>query len=323
MSEVNLGALKKVNVRSKWSNEALNFTPWLAKPENIVKLGAAIGLELQVESIEVSVGPFAADILAKDVGTGHYVVIENQLEKTDHDHLGKAITYASVLDASAIVWIATEFTEEHQKALDWLNDNTSTDIGFYGVILELWQIDDSKPAIRFNVVSRAHESVRKTAVARATEGLTDVKRMQLEFWIQFREKLIKTKKLPSVQAAHAQYWYDVSLGRTGIGLSNIANTYDNKIGVRVYIGNKIADVALPQLLVMKETIEAEIGHELEWDPNPDNRDKVIMLKRDADLTKRENWDEYLEWLVDMTLRFRKAFSGRVKSLDFTQAPVTQ
>lgn len=319
MAEVDLGLLRKVNVRSKWPNEASDFTPWLARPENITKLGLALGLELQVENIEVSVGPFSADILAKDVGTGHYVVIENQLGKTDHDHLGKAITYASVLDASAIVWIATEFTEEHQKALDWLNDNTATEIGFYGVVVELWQIDDSKPALKFNVLSKANEAVRKTAVTKAAaEGLTDATRLQLEFWTEFRERLLKTKQLPSVQKAHPQYWYDVSLGRTGINLSNIADTYDNKIGVRVYIANKIAGIALPPLMAMKEDIEKEIGHKLEWDPNTGARDKVIRVKRDADLNKREKWDEYLNWLVDMTLRFRKAFSERIKKLDLNK-----
>src|SRR3989339_515114 len=122
--EQELGNLKKINIRKYFPSESSDFTPWLASEENIAKLGSSIGIELEVENTEVSVGPYSADILAKDIGTGKYVVIENQLEKTNHDHLGKAITYASVLDASAIIWIANEFTEEHKKALDWLNDHT-------------------------------------------------------------------------------------------------------------------------------------------------------------------------------------------------------
>ena len=316
--ETDLGNLKKVNIRKKWPDEASDFTPWLAREENIEKLSLALGLELQVENIEVSVGPYSADILAKDVGSDRYVVIENQLGKTNHDHLGKLITYGSVLDASANVWITSEFTEEHKKALDWLNDHTSDEISFYGVILELWQIDDSKPAVRFNVISKPADIIRQTAITKASENLSETKKLQLEFWTKFREKLSKRKEIPSVQSARPQYWFDVSLGRSGIHLSNTANTFDNKIGVRVYISNKVANVALPQLLQMKEEIEAEIGEKLEWDPNPENLDKTIGLKRDADLTKRESWGEYLDWLTDMTIKFRKTFSNRVKSLDLTK-----
>ncbi|NQE53172.1 hypothetical protein C5S29_06230, partial [ANME-1 cluster archaeon GoMg3.2] len=127
---MDLGNLKKVNIRKKWPDETSDFTPWLAREENMEKLSLALGLELQVENIEVSVGPYSADILAKDVGSDRYVVIENQLRKTNHDHLGKLITYGSVLDASANVWITSEFTEEHKKALDWLNDHTSDEISF-------------------------------------------------------------------------------------------------------------------------------------------------------------------------------------------------
>ena len=316
--DADLGNLKKVNLRKKWPDEASDFTPWLAREENIEKLSLALGLELQVENIEVSVGPYSADILAKDVGSDRYVVIENQLKKTNHDHLGKLITYGSVLDASANIWITSEFTEEHKKALDWLNDHTSDEISFYGVILELWQIDDSKPAVRFNVISKPADIIRQTAIKKASENLTETKKLQLEFWTKFREKLSKRKEIPSVQSARPQYWFDVSLGRSGINLSNTANTFDNKIGVRVYISNKVASVALPQLLQMKEEIEAEIGEKLEWDPNPENLDKTIGLKRDADLTKRESWGEYLDWLTDMTIKFRKTFSNRVKSLDLTK-----
>jgi len=316
--ETDLGNLKKVNIRKKWPDEASDFTPWLAREENIEKLSLALGLELQVENIEVSVGPYSADILAKDVGSDRYVVIENQLRKTNHDHLGKLITYGSVLDASANVWITSEFTEEHKKALDWLNDHTSDEISFYGVILELWQIDDSKPAVRFNVISKPADIIRQTAITKASENLSETKKLQLDFWTKFREKLSKRKEIPSVQSARPRYWFNVSLGRSGIHLSNTANTFDNKIGVRVYIGNKVANVALPQLLQMREEIEAEIGEKLEWDPNPENLDKTIGLKRDADLTKRENWEEYLDWLTDMTIKFRKTFSKRVKSLDLTK-----
>lgn len=313
-----LGKLKKRNVREIWSHEASDFTPWLAKEENIAELGKALGLELEVEGTEVAVGPYSADILVKDAGSNDYYVIENQLEKTDHDHLGKAITYASVLDAVGIIWIASNFTEEHKKALDWLNDHTSNSIFFYGVSLELWSIDDSKPAVKFNVVSQPTEIVRQTAISKSTDSLTPTRKLQLEFWTKFREKLKEQPEIPSVQTARPQYWYDVSLGRSGIHLSNIASTTYNQIGVRVYIHNKIADNALNQLMQYKDEIESEIGEKLEWNPNPDNRDKIISLKRDANIEDKNKWDEYLEWLVDRTVKFRRAFGKRVKTMNFEQ-----
>lgn len=305
-----LGILKTVTPRQKWNNEARDFTPWLAN--NISELNKALGLELEVENTEVSVGPYSADILAKDTGTDNYVVIENQLEKTNHDHLGKAITYASVLDASMIIWIATEFTEEHKKSLDWLNDHTNDEISFYGVQLELWQIDESKAALRFNVISKPNQAVRQAARSKANEDLSDKRKFQFDFWSKFKEKLAKTKKIPSLQTPRPQYWFDVTLGKSYIHISNTCNTDDNTVGVRIYIGNKIADTMLPFLESNKDEIESSIGQKLIWNPNPDNRDKVIILQHTTDFEDERKLDESLNWLVDYTIKFRETFSKIIK-----------
>lgn len=305
-----LGILKTVTPRQKWNNEARDFTPWLAN--NISELNKALGLELEVENTEVSVGPYSADILAKDTGTDNYVVIENQLEKTNHDHLGKAITYASVLDASMIIWIATEFTEEHKKSLDWLNDHTNDEISFYGVQLELWQIDESKAALRFNVISKPNQAVRQAARSKANEDLSDKRKFQFDFWSKFKEKLAKTKKIPSLQTPRPQYWFDVTLGKSYIHISNTCNTDDNTVGVRIYTGKKIADTMLPFLESKKDEIEASIGQKLIWNPNPDNRDKVIILQHTTDFEDEKKLDESLNWLVDYTIKFRETFSKIIK-----------
>lgn len=305
-----LGELKLVPVRRLWTNEARDFTPWLA--QNIQMLNNAIGLELEVESVEVACGPFSADILAKDTGTGKYIVIENQLEKTNHDHLGKAITYASVLDASSIIWIATNFTEEHKKAMDWLNDHTAEDISFYGVQVELWQINDSDPAVKLNVISSPNEAVRQAAKTKVNEEMTDAKKLQLNFWTKFSQKLLATKQVPSVQKPRPQYWFDVTLGKSYVHLSNTCNTDNNKVSVRVYIGNKIADLMLPYFETKKEEIEKAIGEKLEWNPNPENRDKVIILSHETDFNNPSKVDEAVDWLVNNTLKFRQVFSKAVK-----------
>jgi hypothetical protein len=313
------GKLTLLELREQFADETSDFTPWLAEEENMAQLSSALGIELELENTEVSVGPYWADILAKDAGTGRYVVIENQLAKTNHDHLGKAITYAAVLEASAVVWISSEFTDEHKKALDWLNDHTLDDIFFYGVLVQLWQIDSSRPALRFNVICRPADIIRQTAIAKASEELSETKKLQLDFWTEFRKRLLERKEIPSVQTPRPQYWYDVSLGRSGINLSNTANTFDKRIGVRVYINNKIADLALPQLLNERMEIEAEIGSELIWDPHTEARDKVIGLYLDADLERKDKWKDYLDWMTDTTIKFRRAFSRRVKKLNLTRS----
>lgn len=305
-----LGILKTVAPRQKWINEARDFTPWLSN--NIEELGNALGLELEVENIEVAVGPYSADILAKDTGTGQYVVIENQLEKTNHDHLGKAITYASVLDASTIIWIATDFTPEHRKALDWLNDHTSENISIYGVQLELWQIDDSKAALKFNVVCKPNDAVRQAARAIATDELSESKKTQYEFWTKFRDKLATTREIPSLQTPRPQYWFDVTLGKSYIHLSNTCNTDQNTVGVRVYIGSRIAETMLPYLESRKTEIETELGETLTWNPNPDNRDKVITITKQTDFRNERQVEEALDWLVQKTINFRNVFSKIIR-----------
>ena len=309
-----LGKIHKVDVCRVWKNEATHFTPWLASDDNISELSNAVGIELEVDKVEASVGPYSADILAKDTGTGKYVIIENQLGKTNHDHLGKAITYGSVLDAGTVIWIAKEFTEQHQRALDWLNEYTSDELSFYGVQVEIWQIDDSRPAVRFNVISRPAEIKREDATGKSKTELSDTKKLQFEFWSEFRKKLLSSKIVSSAQKATPKYWFNVPLGKSDIVLSNFVNTWNNHVGVRVYISNKIADWALPQLEAQKEKIENEIGSKLQWNPNPENRDKVIVIKKDVNLQNRDEWDDSITWMVDMVKRFRKAFMPRIKKL---------
>lgn len=305
-----MGILKTVAPRQKWINEARDFTPWLSN--NIEELGSALGLELEVENIEVAVGPYSADILAKDTGTGQYVVIENQLEKTNHDHLGKSITYASVLDASTIIWVATDFTPEHKKAVDWLNDHTSDNISIYGVQLELWQIDNSRAAVKFNVVCKPNDAVMRIARAIATDELTESKRFQFEFWTKFRDKLALTRTIPSLQTPRPQYWFDVTLGKSYIHLSNTCNTDQNTVGVRVYIGSRIAETMLPYLESRKAEIETELGEVLTWNPNPENRDKVITITKQTDFRNERQVEEALDWLVQKTINFRNVFSKIIR-----------
>jgi hypothetical protein len=263
------------------------------------------------------VGPFSADILAKN-SSGEFIIIENQFGKTDHDHLGKLLTYAATLNASALVWIAERFTDEHRKTIEWLNDHTNNNLSLFAVELELWQIDDSKPAVQFNVLSEPSEIVRQATAAREAGPLSEARQVQGEFWTGFRELLLAKKIVVSAQAARPQYWFNVSLGRSFIHLSNIASVADGRIGIRVYISNRVASEALPQLEAQKSGIESEIGSLLKWNPNPSAIDKVILLDRAADLNDRSKWPEYFEWLCEQVSRFKRAFEPRIKQLKYPQ-----
>lgn len=269
-------------------------------------------MDLQLDRIEVPVGPYSADILAKDA-SGEYVVIENQFGKTDHDHLGKLLTYSAALGASSVIWIAERFTDEHRKAMDWLNEKTIDSFSLYAVQLEVLQIDDSAPAIRFNVISQPNEVVRAATAAKEAGPRTETQQLQLEFWTMFQKRLEK-KVVPSAQTPRPQYWFDVRLGRSNIFLSNIVDTSGERIGVRVYLGNRIAEPALDQLTKQKSAIEAEIGENLSWNPTPENRDKIIGLFRNVDLSNRDAWPDYVDWMVGYVAKFRKAFAPRVKAL---------
>lgn len=310
MMSVELGKIKIVPVRTIWKHEANDFTPWLYN--HIQELSDALGIELEVEDVEVPVGPYYADILAKDTGTGKYVVIENQLEKTDHDHLGKCLTYASVLDASTVIWLASNFTDEHKKALDWLNDHTSDELAFYGIKLELLQINESLPAVNFNIVSQPNDVVKQVTKRKDNSELSETRMTQLKFWEAFKASLQQTSKITKLQTPRPQYWFDIALGKSGIHLSNTFNTNENVIGLRVYIGSKEVPKWLPYFEEHKTDIEHQLGQKLEWSPNSNAKDKVITLTKSFDLTNETKWQEPIKWLTENTVRFYEVFSQLVK-----------
>ena len=275
-----LGKLEKVDLRQIWSSEASEFTPWLAKEDNLKLLGDAIGLDLELESQEKNVGPFRADILCKETANNTWVLIENQLARTDHSHLGQILTYAAGLNAVTIVWVSTRFTDEHRATLEWLNDVTGEEINFFGIEIELWRIGDSSVAPKFNIVAKPNEWTKGGgSTERVRKGeLTETKQLQLEFWTNFRELCLENSKIIRPTKPLPQHWMNISIGRSGFKLTAIASFFDSatltfdrqEVRAEFEIYDKNSKAYYVVLENEKNEIESEVGEPLTW-YNPENK----------------------------------------------------
>ncbi len=219
-SKKTLGSLQRVDLRDFWEDEAREFTPWLAQEQNLRLLGEAIDIELECEATESRVGAFKADIVAKEVGTEDRVIIENQLERTNHDHLGKLLTYASGLGARVVVWVASEITDEHRRALDWLNEITGEQFSFFALEIELWRIGNSEPAPKFNLVCRPNDWAKSLIGPESPSEPTETKLSQLEFWKGLVDFAKAKGTALSLRKPRPQHWYNLAVGRSQFNLSS-------------------------------------------------------------------------------------------------------
>lgn len=230
-----LDHLKKVELRKVWPHEALDFTKWLSSPANLNMLGEAVGVELELIETESSVGSFNVDIYAQEAGTGRKVIIENQLEETNHDHLGKVITYAAGKGAQVIVWVVSHARDEHRQAIEWLNEHTDNDSGFFLVEIELWTIGDSKPAPRFNVVEQPNEW---TKALRLSENLSETERVKLSYWTKYREIARSTPnflKVFSPQKPTKDHWSTLRCGTSAYHIALLIDTQHGRTGIEFYV----------------------------------------------------------------------------------------
>ena len=327
-----LGRLEKVDPRIYWEREDIDFTPWLALVENIKLLGDTIGIELEVEAQEKGVGLFRADILCKDTATDHWVLVENQLERTDHIHLGQLLTYAAGLNAVTIVWVAKRFTEEHRAALDWLNEITDEEFNFFGLEIELWQIGDSAIAPKFNIVCQPNDwSKRITSVTKLlqTSNPSETKQLQYEYWAAFREFALTQATLIKPTKPLYQHWMNIALRRSGFGLCAVASAWDSE--TQSYANNEIrAELVISKeakahfalLELQKNEIETEFGEPLTWYNNLEVKSCRVYLRRAANLNAKDKWAEQHQWLVEKLDRLYKVFSHRVKQLSLDSAIAT-
>ena len=318
-----LGRLERVKIRDIWSTEAQDFTPWLARDENLSVLADTLRMDLEIESQEKNVGPFRADILCRNADGGSWVLIENQLERTDHIHLGQLLTYAAGLHAVTICWIAASFTEEHRATLDWLNEITDDRFQFFGLEVELWKIGGSLAAPKFNVVSKPNDWIRSvTKLTRGTsENVTPRKRQQQMFWTELMKRLDEQGSPIRIKTPQPESWMDFSIGRSGFWLEARLNSTKKWIGVDLFMAGLDATAHFNLLHLRRKEVESEFGEPLEWRPLPDRKSSSVRLyRKDTDPTRENEWPKQHAWMVSTLKRFHKTFRPRVKDLDASDWP---
>ena len=319
MGTDSLGRLKSVDLREVWTSESGDFTPWLALQENLAILGDTLGLDLELEAQEKAVGPFRADILCRDIGSAAWVLIENQLERTDHGHLGQLLTYASGLEAVTIVWIAGRFNDEHRSTLDWLNRITEEQFRFFGLEVELWRIGDSPAAPKFNVVSKPNDWSRSVARGKRSldEGeLSEVRALQLEYWAALNTALSNAGgPIGGNRKPQSQSWMSYAVGRTDFSLDAVMGRHKQRIFAALYIRGAKAKAFFRELHSQKDAIENELGYKLEWEALEAGLDSRIAVRLNGvDPEDRQDWERQHHWLAAKLNELHSTFSSRVKRL---------
>ena len=300
-----LGKMKRItDLRSVWPHEANDFTKWLVQEENLSLLGDAIGIELELEERESSVGSFNVDIYAKEQGTNRKIIIENQLEDTNHDHLGKLITYASGKDAEVIIWVVKRARDEHSQAIEWLNQHTDSNIGFFLLEIELWQINDSQKAPRFNVVEKPNNW---TKTMKTIEGLSPTDLLKLEFWTGFNDAMTNNKDFTQnfrLRKAAPQHYYDLSIGSSAYHIGLTINTQKQSIGAEIYIYND-KDL-FERFKSHNEDISQQLKGEIEW-KEAEKASRVLITAK-INPRQKSNWSKSYEWFLEKSLALKSIAS---------------
>ncbi|MCL2882624.1 MAG: DUF4268 domain-containing protein [Coriobacteriia bacterium] len=294
------------DLRTVWKSEPKNFTNWLAEEDNLDLLGETIGLELELVETESAVGNYSADIIASEVNTGHKIVIENQLEDSNHDHLGKIITYASGKDASAVVWIVKHARDEHAQAIEWLNSHTDEGLGFFLLEIELWRIGDSKPAPRFNVVERPNDWGK----AMKAEGLNETERIRLQYWSAYKEQADETewfRKVFTPQKPSKNFYSDLHLGSSAYIISQTLGARDNNITVAFYVHSDHELFESVRLPLEEFAKERKVEFVIFGDDT--KACGIRFVKKHCDIKgKPEMWPEFINWQMEQAIALREKLS---------------
>jgi hypothetical protein len=307
---IKLSRISKINPREIWKHEAIDFTQWLAKEENISVLCEELELNLENIKPEAAAGRYNVDLVADDIDSKRKVIIENQLESTDHKHLGQLLTYASAYDASIIIWVVTDYTEEHRQAIDWFNRNISEGISFFLVQIEVYKIDSSAPAPKFNIICEPNNWGKTVKSSEAGNSVSDLKLMQKEFWDGLKDFAHANNSSTNFgRTPKPQHWYNISFGTSRCHIALTLNTQKSYVGCEIYIRND-KDL-FDTFYKNKDEIEKELGAQLEWMELPDATASRILLTYNGNPKDKSRWDEYFKWYLNTTEKFSKTFKKYV------------
>lgn len=315
-----LGKIQNVFLKELWPGEATHFTPWLAR--NLDVLADKLGLDLELESTEVSVGDFAADIIAIDLSTNRRVIIKNQFGSTDHRHLGQLITYSSVLGVGVVVWIAETIRPEHKSAIDFLNQNLKESLRLYAVEASIIRIDESKPAFVLNMVFMPAEA---PVVSGDPQQLSETREKYRTYFQGLIDELRETHEFTNARTGQPQNWYTFSSENSRVYTYSTSFAKGGRVRVEVYIdcGDKVKNERLFSCLLKKykDEIEATLGFSLSWELLDQRRACRIAAYRDGDIdADSETLVEIKRWAIENLLRFKAAFPDRIRQCSNVEQP---
>lgn len=303
---INLGKLNEIkDLRTVWPHEALDFTPWLSQDDNISLLADAVGLEITVDETESSVGDFNVDIYASETGTDRKIIIENQLEDTNHDHLGKLITYASGKSADVIIWVVKHAREEHKAAIEWLNNHTDDKIGFFLCEIKLYKIGASEPAVKFEVIEKPNDWTKEV---KKNESINETQQQRYDYWVAFEDYAFQNTQFAknfNRRKPSTDHWMNFSVGSSACHIAVSQIQKRDELVVELYI-NEDKEL-FNSLLQNKDDIEATAGFSFDWRELPEKKASRIVVQKSAALSNKSKWSEQFEWLVDVMLKMKAGF----------------
>lgn len=309
-SKMAIGKLEEVDIRELWKHEQYDFSEWLSKKENIENLNDILGLTLVDISKETYVGSYRCDLFAKDETTGIKVIIENQLEMSNHDHLGKIITYASGLDARVIVWIVKEAREEHRSAIEWLNNNTNSNINFFLIEIHAYKIGNSDNAPMFQVIEQPNDFIKNNKSTNSNDTMNKSQSQRLEFWNQFNNVLIERGKPFNIRKATTDHWYNVAIGTSDAHIDITLVNKDSVIGVELYITDN--KELFDKLYQRKDEIENDLGLKLDWRRlNNSKASRIVTFIKGLNFDDHGNYNELMNKTIDLAVLMRDVFKKNI------------
>ena len=301
-----IGKLKEVDIRELWKHEQYDFSEWLSKKENIENLNEILGLTLVDISKETYVGTYRCDLFAKDETTGIKVIIENQLEISNHDHLGKIITYASGLDAKVVVWIVKEARVEHRSAIEWLNNNTNSNVNFFLIEIHAYKIGNSDPAPMFQVVEQPNDFIKNNKSTNRDESMNKSQSQRIEFWNQFNNVVIERGKPFNIRKPTTDHWYNIAIGTSDAHIDITLVNKDSLIGVEIYITDN--KELFDKLYSRKDEIEEELGFQLDWRRLDNSKaSRIVYHIKGLNFDDHSNYDELINKTIDLAVLMRNTF----------------